>query len=68
MTAQASEILIYEGKTLGMACEPFSQYLIKYNLELRLRAPNTALWRGYRRGFEIGFQVHTWLKSCIFRK
>jgi hypothetical protein len=29
MTAQAREILNYEGKSFGMACEPFSQYIIK---------------------------------------
>jgi hypothetical protein len=53
MTAQAREILIYEGKTFGMACEPFSQYVIKNNLELRLRAPHTGLWRGYIGEWEI---------------
>ena len=53
MTAQAFEILIYKGRTFGMACNPFSQYLIKNNLELRLRAPNTALWRGYFGEWEI---------------
>jgi hypothetical protein len=53
MTAQAREILIYEGKTLWMACEPFSQYVTKNKLELRLRAPNTALWRGYIGEWEI---------------
>ena len=53
MTAQASEILYYEGKSFGMACEPFSQYIIKNNLELRLKAPNTALWRGYIGEWEI---------------
>ena len=53
MTAQAREILIYEGNTFGMACEPFSQYVIKNNLELYLRAPNTALWRGYMGEWEI---------------
>lgn len=53
MTAQAFEILIYKGRTFGMACNPFSHYLIKNNLELRLRAPNTALWRGYIGEWEI---------------
>ena len=53
MTAQAREILNYEGKSFGMACEPFSQYIIKKNLELRLKAPNTALWRGYIGEWEI---------------
>ena len=53
MTAQARERLIYRGKTFGMDCEPFSQYVIKNNLELRLRAPNTALWRGYFGEWEI---------------
>jgi hypothetical protein len=53
MTAQVFEILIYKGNTFGMACNPFSQYLIKNNLDLRLRAPNTALWRGYIGEWEI---------------
>lgn len=53
MTAQAREILNYEGKSFGMACEPFYQYIIKNNLELRLKAPNTALWRGYIGEWEI---------------
>ena len=33
MTAQAREILNYEGGKIGMACEPFSQYIIKNNLQ-----------------------------------
>ena len=53
MTAQAREILNYEGGKFGMACEPFSQYIIKNNLELRLRATSTALWRGYIGEWEI---------------
>ena len=53
MTAQAREILNYEGKIFGMACEPFSQYIIKNNLELRLRSASTALWRGYIGEWEI---------------
>jgi len=53
MTAQAREILNYEGKTFGMICEPFSQYIKKNNLELRLRATSTALWRGYIGEWEI---------------
>jgi len=53
MTAQAREILIYEGKTFGMASEPFSQYIIKNKLELHLRAPSTALYRGYIGEWEI---------------
>lgn len=53
MTAQAREILNYEGKTFGMACEPFSQYIIKNNLKLRLRANSTDLWRGYIGEWEI---------------
>ncbi len=53
MTTQVREILIFEGKTLEMDCEPFSQYVIKNKLELRLRAPITALWRGYIGEWEI---------------
>jgi hypothetical protein len=53
MIVQAKEILIYNGEKFGMACEPFSQYVIKNNLELYLRAPNTALWRGYMGEWEI---------------
>jgi hypothetical protein len=47
MTAQASDILIYNGQELYMAAEPLSSYLEKVKLPHELVAPTTACWRGY---------------------
>jgi hypothetical protein len=53
MTAQAREKLIFKGEEFYMACEPFSQFVIKNKLDLRLHAPSSALWRGYLGEWEI---------------
>tara|TARA_Y100000589_G_scaffold331368_1_gene384598 strand:- start:8049 stop:8642 length:594 start_codon:yes stop_codon:yes gene_type:complete len=53
MTAQVREILIYKWKRFSMVSEPFSQYIKKNNIELRLHAPHSALRRGYIGKWEI---------------
>ena len=53
MTAQTRELLNYDGKTFGMSSEPFTQYVVKNKLKLRLKATSSALWRGYIGEWEI---------------
>ena len=47
MTAQAAEILLYEGEELSLCNEPLELYIEKMPMKVRFMAPNTALWRGY---------------------
>jgi hypothetical protein len=51
MTAQASEELLYEGKTIRLCSEPLALYL-KQN-EVRFKAPSSACWRGYVGSWQI---------------
>ena len=47
MTAQIQEILLYNGKTVGMASEPLDSYLNLVYDKPPFIAPHTANWRGY---------------------
>ena len=53
MTAQQREILLYQDKHFGMACEPLSQYISKHKIDLRLRPRSSMCWRGYHGKWEI---------------
>lgn len=53
MTAQIRETLIYKGEKYNMAAEPFGSYLHINKIDLRLKVPNTALWRGYVGNWEV---------------
>jgi hypothetical protein len=47
MTAQFSDLLVYEGELLSICCEPLKPYLETIKLPHKLKAPNSACWRGY---------------------
>ena len=47
MTAQVSEVLLYEGEELSLCNEPLELYIEKIPMKVRFEAPHTALWRGY---------------------
>ena len=47
MTAQVSEVLLYEGEELSLCNEPLELYIEKIPMKVRFTAPHTALWRGY---------------------
>ena len=46
MTAQVSEVLLYEGEELSLCNEPLELYIEKIPMKVRFTAPHTALWRG----------------------
>jgi hypothetical protein len=47
MTAQAAEILHYQGEELMMFEEPLETYLFLLPKKIKFYSPSTALWRGY---------------------
>lgn len=47
MTAQAKELLIYDGKEYGMCAEPLSNYFYKINKSPDFQCESSACWRGY---------------------
>ena len=47
MTAQIPEKLIHQRQTFDLCDEPLYHYLKTIRRDLKLKAPNTALWRGY---------------------
>ena len=47
MTAQVSDILVYNGQNLRMATEPLEDYLLSIKLPHKLVAPWSYCWRGY---------------------
>jgi len=51
MTAQVSEILIYEGKEIPLFTNPLGLYL--RNNQISFKSPHTANWRGYVGTWEI---------------
>ena len=51
MTAQVSEKLLYEGKSIFLFSEPLSLYLMQN--QIRFTSPHTANWRGYVGTWEI---------------
>lgn len=53
MTAQISEMLLFEGKKVAMLTEPLGDYFDMCGLEPPFRSSSTALWRGYVGNWEI---------------
>jgi hypothetical protein len=53
MTAQASELLRYEGQDCSMMTLPLSDYFAMGGRSPDFTAPHTALWRGYIGSWEI---------------
>ena len=51
MTAQVSEKLLYEGKSIFLFSEPLALYLMQN--QIRFTSPHTANWRGYVGTWEI---------------
>ncbi len=51
MTAQVSEKLLYEGKSIFLFSEPLALYLVQN--QIRFTSPHTANWRGYVGTWEI---------------
>jgi hypothetical protein len=51
MTAQVSEKLFYEGKSIFLFSEPLALYLMQN--QIRFTSPHTANWRGYVGTWEI---------------
>ncbi|TVQ43112.1 MAG: hypothetical protein EA362_11945 [Saprospirales bacterium] len=47
MTAQVSDILIYENERHHLQCEPLESYLKETELPHKLVPTNSACWRGY---------------------
>lgn len=47
MTAQATEILLYEDEELSLCNEPLGPFIENNKLDFEFTAPHTALWRGY---------------------
>ena len=47
MTAQATELLIYEGEELALCSEPLELYLEMNPPPVKFMSPHTGLWRGY---------------------
>ena len=47
MTAQVSEILLFEAEELSLCNEPLELFIEKNPMKVRFMAPHTALWRGY---------------------
>ena len=53
MTAQASELLIYQGQELSLCETPLDDYLASSGRHIEFEATSTALWRGYVGTWEI---------------
>ena len=53
MTAQSTEILIYENERLSLCDEPLSDYFHLTGKDISFDWPHTALWRGYIGTWEI---------------
>jgi len=53
MTAQVHEILIYKGEEHLIASDPFSQFLLKENIKIKLISFSTGCLRGYLGKWEI---------------
>ncbi|UZJ65249.1 hypothetical protein OKW96_03110 [Sphingobacterium sp. KU25419] len=54
MTAQSSEVFIYQGRTYSDAyTEPLSKYLYDNNLSKEFVGISSACWRGYTGTWEI---------------
>jgi hypothetical protein len=53
MTAQVTEVLIYEGKKMSICTEPLSNYFVLNGNKPQFVSPHTALWRGYVGTWEI---------------
>ena len=47
MTAQATEILLFEGEELSLCNEPLEYFLDNQQPPVKFMSPHTALWRGY---------------------
>ena len=47
MTAQATEILLFEGEELSLCNEPLEHFLDNQPPPVKFMSPHTALWRGY---------------------
>jgi hypothetical protein len=47
MTAQATEILLFEGEELSLCNEPLGPFIENNKMDFQFSAPHTALWRGY---------------------
>jgi hypothetical protein len=47
MTAQATEILLFEGEELSLCNEPLVYFLDNQQPPVKFMSPHTALWRGY---------------------
>ena len=47
MTAQATEILLFEGEELSLCNEPLEHFLENNRMSVKFMSPHTALWRGY---------------------
>lgn len=53
MTAQFTEILVYEGKEVRMCSTPLSTYFHLAKIDDPFKSENSALWRGYVGTWEI---------------
>lgn len=54
MTAQAADLLIFEGRQYGLSCEPLTTWLWRRkNKSLRFQRMSTAVSRGYLSSWEI---------------